>query len=58
MKQKKTIDLDYKWLKKQIDSGKSSHDVADILDISKSSVLRYADELGLKFKGKSHWRKI
>tara|TARA_Y100000592_G_scaffold17907_1_gene27187 strand:- start:698 stop:862 length:165 start_codon:yes stop_codon:yes gene_type:complete len=44
------------WLQMQIDKGKSSLDVANTLDISKSSVLRAAQELGIKFTGKSHWR--
>ena len=51
-------DICQHWLKEQIDKGKSSHDVANALDVSKSTVLRKAVDYGLKFKGKSHWRKI
>lgn len=45
------------WLQMQIDKGRSSLDVANTLDMSKTSVLKAAQELGVKFKGKSHWRK-
>lgn len=50
-------DISKEWLRTQIEKGKSSLDVANSLDISKSSVLKIAQELGIKFKGKSHWRK-
>ncbi len=42
-------------LKKQIAKGKSLNEVVMSLGKSKSTILRKADELGLKFKNISHW---
>ena len=51
------MEIDKKKLKEKIQEGKSSHDVAMTFGCSASTVKRKAKELGLKFKGKSHWRK-
>jgi len=53
----KTKQIDPGKLKKQIESGKSSHDAALSLGVSKSTVLKKAKEVGLKFDNKSPWRK-
>jgi len=50
------ININKNKLEKQILQGKSSHDVAMTFGCSTSTVKRKAKELGLKFKGKSHWR--
>jgi len=42
-------------LKRQIEKGKSLNEVVMSLGKSKSTILRKADELGLKFKNISHW---
>ena len=49
--------IDKDKLKEKIKQGKSSHDVAMTLGCHPSTVRRKAKELGLKFIGKSHWRK-
>ena len=54
----KTKDIDPNKLKKQIESGKSSHDAALTLGVSKSQVLKKAKEYGLSFNNKSIWRSI
>ena len=51
------MEIDKKELKEKIEQGKSSHDVAMTLVCHPSTVRSKAKELGLKFKGKSHWRK-
>ena len=53
-----TKDIDPNKLKKQIESGKSSHDAALTLGVSKSQVLKKAKEYGLSFNNKSIWRSI
>jgi len=50
--------LNQETLKKQIESGKSSHDAALTLGVSKSQVLKKAKEYGLSFNNKSIWRSI
>jgi len=54
----KTKDIDPNKLKKQIESGKSSHDAALSLGVSKSTVLKKAKEIGLSFSNKSWWRSL
>lgn len=54
----KTKDIDPNKLKKQIESGKSSHDAALSLGVSKSTVLKKAKEFGLTFSNKSWWRSL
>ena len=51
------MEIDKDKLKEKIQEGNSSHDVAMTFGCSASTVKRKAKELGLKFKGKSHWRK-
>lgn len=46
------------WLTKKIESGATSREVANSWGISQSQVIRIAQDLGLKFKGKTHWRKL
>ena len=50
------MEIDKDKLKEKIQEGKSSHDVAMTFGCSTSTVKRKAEELGLKFKCKSHWR--
>ena len=50
--------IDPNKLKNQIDSGKSSHDAALSLGVSKSTVLKKAKEFGLSFSNKSWWRSL
>jgi hypothetical protein len=51
------MEIDKKKLQEKIEQGKSSHDVAMTFGCHPSTVRRKAKEFGLKFKGKSHWRK-
>ena len=53
---KKANNISYDDIKKQIDSGKSSHDAAMSLGVSKTYVLKKAKEVGLKFINKSYWK--
>lgn len=49
--------IDKDKLEQKIKQGKSSHDIAMTYDVHPSTIRRKAKELGLKFEGKSHWRK-
>ena len=51
------MEVDKKKLKEMIKQGKSSHDAAMSFGCSPSTATRKAKEIGLKFKGKSYWRK-
>jgi len=56
MKVKKQIDTNH--LKRQIAQGKSLNEVSISMGKSKSSILKKANELGLKFTNKSHWNNL
>ena len=56
MKVKKEIDV--KHLRKQIAEGKSLNEVSMCMGKSKSTILKKANELGLKFNNKSHWNNL
>jgi|TARA_R100000482_G_C5090947_1_gene130785 transposase len=45
-------------LKRKIQQGKSSHDIAMSFDVHPSTIRRKAKEFGLKFKTQTHWRKV
>jgi|TARA_R110000796_G_scaffold212161_1_gene328293 hypothetical protein len=49
--------IDKQKLQKQIKEGRSSHDVAMCYGVAPSTIRKKAKELGLKFEGKSYWRK-
>ena len=52
-KNKKQLNIET--LKRQIDKGKSLSDVSVSMGKSKSTILKAAEENGLKFDNKSHW---
>jgi cell division protein FtsL len=56
MADKKQIDISN--LKRQIDKGKSLNEVSVSLGKSKSTILKVANENGLKFENKSHWANL
>ncbi len=49
---------DLKVLKIYINKGKSLNEVVMSMGKSKSTILKKANELGLKFKNKSHWNNL
>ena len=49
---------DIKTLKMQIDKGKSLNEVVMAMSKSKSTILKKANEMGLKFKNKSPWANL
>ena len=51
-------DKDLKDLKLHINKGKSLNEVAMSMGKSKSTILKKANELGLKFNNKSHWANL
>ena len=55
-RQKKQISIET--LKRQIDKGKSLNEVVMSLGRSKSTILKVANENGLKFDKKSHWANL
>jgi transposase-like protein len=44
-------------IRRKINEGASSHDVAMTLDVAPSTARAWAKRYGLKFKGRSYWRK-
>ena len=54
----KIKNIDPNKIKKEIEKGKSSHDVAMSLGVSKSTILKKAKEFGLSFTNKSWWRSL
>ena len=56
MADKKQIDITK--LKRQIDKGKSLNEVSISLGKSKSTILKIANDNGLKFENKSHWANL
>ncbi|MDC3382381.1 hypothetical protein OAV94_01140 [Candidatus Pelagibacter sp.] len=55
-KNKKQLNIET--LKRQIDKGKSLSDVSVSMGKSKSTILKAAEENGLKFDNKSHWANL
>tara|TARA_X000001382_G_scaffold130115_1_gene123947 strand:+ start:52 stop:213 length:162 start_codon:yes stop_codon:yes gene_type:complete len=49
---------DLKTLKIQIGKGKSLNEVVMAMGKSKSTILKKANEMGLKFKNKTHWENL
>tara|TARA_R110002153_G_scaffold177745_1_gene330933 strand:+ start:195 stop:365 length:171 start_codon:yes stop_codon:yes gene_type:complete len=56
MKVEKQIDITD--LKRQIAQGKSLNEVSMCMGKSKSTILKKANDLGLKFKNKSYWANL
>ena len=56
MTDKRQIDISN--LKRQINKGKSLNEVSVSLGKSKSTILKLANENGLKFDNKSHWANL
>ena len=56
MTDKRLIDISN--LKRQINKGKSLNEVSVSLGKSKSTILKVANENGLKFENKSHWANL
>ena len=56
MTDKRQIDISN--LKRQINKGKSLNEVSVSLGKSKSTILKVANENGLKFDNKSHWANL
>ena len=54
----KTKNIDPNKLKQQIESGKSSHDAALSLGVSKTTILKKAKEFGLSVNNKSWWKSL
>lgn len=56
MKTSRQIDLTN--LKRQIDKGKSLSEISMCMGKSKSTILKVANENGLKFNNKSYWNNL
>ena len=56
MTDKRQIDISN--LKRQINKGKSLNEVSVSLGKSKSTILKVANENGLKFENKSYWANL